>query len=373
MRQPGLLERRRGRPPGRLHLLHGQKDPLLQRQPRGVQRPHQLQRGVTQTPHRLGEAREVQGAAAGRLDAALRLPGPLPPLLVAEDDAEALPHPPVRARRHGGAAQGGRGLAVVGGAQAVLQGGVAGAPHQVALLHPRAVDRSFREAQLDLLHAPGDGLALLRHLSEAPPLGVEKLEDGAALLVLLGQPAIEYHPVPALEGGRHVHDHPALARHAHHLAHERAPVPGRPPPHELLVLHSVHEAHREAAVLRVLPPRENELQLPSLLWAEKPRPAPYTRRLLPGELLPRGVHGAPVDLGGERDVLGALEAPLDLEAAHARTHQLGHPFHRHEILRAQEVLDVPEVPQRAVHQEAVRHAARLRALPPVGAAPAPGL
>mmetsp|Transcript_51491 Transcript_51491/g.164659 ORF Transcript_51491/g.164659 Transcript_51491/m.164659 type:complete len:331 (-) Transcript_51491:1309-2301(-) len=195
MRQPGLLERRRGRPPGRLHLLHGQKDPLLQRQPRGVQRPHQLQRGVTQTPHRLGEAREVQGAAAGRLDAALRLPGPLPPLLVAEDDAEALPHPPVRARRHGGAAQGGRGLAVVGGAQAVLQGGVAGAPHQVALLHPRAVDRSFREAQLDLLHAPGDGLALLRHLSEAPPLGVEKLEDGAALLVLLGQPAIEYHPV----------------------------------------------------------------------------------------------------------------------------------------------------------------------------------
>jgi hypothetical protein len=69
-------------------------------------------------------------------------------------------------------------------------------------------------------------------------------------------------------------------------------------------------------------------------------------------------------------VLGGLQAAFDLQGRDARVDQLRHKLERGQILRAEQVLDRPQVHVAAVADQLERQAAGLGALPPVRAAAA---
>ena len=130
-------------------------------------------------------------------------------------------------------------------------------------------------------------------------------------------------------------------------------MPGGPAPHDLLVVGARHE-------VRPQPARVDLFEVLFLLRGDAQGP--------PG---PRLVHRLAVGGGGQRDELGVLVAALDFQAVHADADEFGHLMQRVEVARREQVAGVPEVAVLAVHEHFVGQSARLGALAPVGAAPAP--
>ena len=82
----------------------------------------------------------------------------------------------------------------------------------------------------------------------------------------------------------------------------------------------------------------------------------------------KAIEALAIGLGDRRHVGGVLEAPLDLEAGHARLHQLGQQRPGRQILGRQQIALLAQIKLLAVDNQLIGQAAGLSALPPVGAA-----
>ena len=111
----------------------------------------------------------------------------------------------------------------------------------------------------------------------------------------------------------------------------------------------VEEAGRVAVVLLVLRAREDLPQGVGREWRRRRAPLARhcvanlaTRSLgssrLASRRLPCLVDCAAVGEGGDVDVLGRFEAPLDLEGAYACGQQLGHVVDAAQVLRREQIL-----------------------------------
>src|SRR5690242_13744930 len=82
-----------------------------------------------------------------------------------------------------------------------------------------------------------------------------------------------------------------------------------------------------------------------------------------------GIDRGTVRLRGRGDVVWALQAALDLEAAHAQLREIFDEVVRGEVLRTEQVRFLAEVAHLLVDDQLVRQSAGLSALPAVRAAP----
>ena len=218
--------------------------------------------------------------------------------------------------------------------------GIVRAPDQIAAADAIAMDRAVAEAQfaaLDLKDAP----AFFRLLGTAP----------------VGR--IEHHAVARLERRHAVRlggldQNPAVGN-LQHAPHQHAAMARGAPFHHRLMIRPGEEERAEAARIHLLQPQFGgaiELQFP------------------PG---PGLVHRLAIGGGSQRHVIGVLVAAFDFQRGDADVDDLRHLLQRVEIARGKQVARVAQRPQLAIHHHLVRQAAGLRALPAIGAAPAPGL
>jgi len=123
----------------------------------------------------------------------------------------------------------------------------------------------------------------------------------------------------------------------------------------------------------VIDPREEPRSRAARVHLERKEPLLFARRARPAVPRHRSVHRTPIEARGSRDVLGPLQAPLNLDRCHAELDELRHESARLEILGRQQVGAIPQLLQHAVDHQLVRQPARLRARPPVRAPPSDGL
>ena len=213
--------------------------------------------------------------------------------------------------------------------EAFVQCGIVRLPHAVSGLDAREVQPPVLEkiaVSLDLINAP----ALLCICVAA---GVE--DDAVAGLQRDG--GIEFHTLIRVP---HPRDRPR----------KWPALFPRACGHEPLMIHTIHPSREK-------PARKSHLKLVAVRLVHRVR-----------AMRERGIERAAIHLAHSGDILGRLQPALDFETHHAALQQRRDLIHRREILRREQIFFVTEIAHFAVHDQLVRHAARLRALAAVCAA-----
>ena len=202
--------------------------------------------------------------------------------------------------------------------QPLVQLGIIGLPHAVAGLQPREINVPVLEKIAPALD-PENPPALLR-------VGIAA--------------GVENHAVAELQRDlrRQLH---AVATHAHDPPGQRPALFSEPRGDQLLVVHAVHPAG-------IQPARKRHLELLPI------RRVRHVRE--------RGVDGLPIHLTHRRHVLRRLQPALDFETHHTQFQQRRNFLHRRQILRRKQIAPVAQIAHRAIHDQLVRHPARLRTL-----------
>ena len=225
--------------------------------------------------------------------------------------------------------------------QPTANGGVVGLPHDRPGRQGRRVHVAAAEFDLD---------QLLR-------LGAHD-EHATALFVLIRPTLVEHDAVAGLQRHHIVRlhvDDDALAGGRSHLSDTPATALGEAGDDQLLVVHAGQEPVAE-------PPAERLFEIASLLFADL-EPLP----------MGSGVQRPAVGLRGGGDVVGALEAALDLQTRHAQGGKVADQVVRRQVLRGEQVVLVAQRLVFAVDDQLVWQPTRLGALPAVGAAAAEAL
>ena len=202
-------------------------------------------------------------------------------------------------------------------------------PDEVAGPYAPEVDRPVGKPQLAPLADAVDAAALLPLLRAAPVGGVE------------------HHPVARLARHVQLDDH-RLGQHLLNRPQPHPAMPRRPPLHHRLMVR----------------PGEEER-------AEPPRIGLFEQRFLPGDVCP--VHRHPVRPRRQRHVGRVFVPAFDLQRAYPGGDHLRHLFERVQVARRKQIPRLAERRNAPVHYQFIRQTAGLRALSPVGAAPAPRL
>jgi hypothetical protein len=215
---------------------------------------------------------------------------------------------------------------------------VAGLPNPVTGAHAREVDRTAEERERDL---------------SARRTGGDDLENPATFLAFVGAPGVEDDAVAGLEGPLGA-EPDALGPDPGHLSEVDAAFLAEAGVDEGLVVDAPEPPGVEAAT-------ERHLQFVGGRRSGRTRGG-----VRPAEAIQRGA----VDAGDAGDVLGGLQAALDLERRDAGTDEFGEDLESGEVLGAEEVASVAEIEGLAVGDQFVRKPAGLGALAAVGGASA---
>ena len=211
--------------------------------------------------------------------------------------------------------------------EAFVQRGIVRLPHAVTGLELGKINPLVLEVilpALDLINAP-------------------------ALLGIRVAARVEDDPVAEFQRHQRVELH-ALAAHTRDRPRKWPALFPRACGHEPLMIHTIHPSREK-------PARKSHLKLVAVRLVHRVR-----------AMRERGIERAAIHLAHSGDILGRLQPALDFETHHAALQQRRDLIHRREILRREQIFFVTQIAHLAVHDQLVRHAARLRALAAVCAA-----